>query len=322
MLAQFRRRAGDGRGDPCRAPRPHHPRLSRPLQRRQRGGACARRRAGAPRAAPPSSASRSRIPAARARRSGRGKAAGRCKPGADPWQTMAASPIPFGENWHTPREVTEDDMERVRAAFVSAASARCASASTRSSCTWRMAIWRTASCRRCPTSAPTNTAARSKIACAFRCRSRARCARWCRRSAARRAHHRQRLAAGRPHARRRGRHRQGAEGGGHRFHLHLLRRRHRRHAQSDRARLQRADRGARARKRPACHAYGRADPDAGAGRGDRRRGQGRPGVDRARLPRRPALGLARCQGARRRRAAPAAISRAGPKLWAPAAAKG
>ena len=40
---------------------------------------------------------------------------------ADPWPTMAASPIPFGENWHTPREVTEADMARVREAFVSAA---------------------------------------------------------------------------------------------------------------------------------------------------------------------------------------------------------
>jgi NADPH2 dehydrogenase len=38
---------------------------------------------------------------------------------ADPWPTIAASPIPFGEGWHTPREVTEADMERVRAAFVS-----------------------------------------------------------------------------------------------------------------------------------------------------------------------------------------------------------
>ena len=46
---------------------------------------------------------------------------GSLKPGADPWQTMAASPIPFGENWQTPREVTEADMERVRNAFVSAA---------------------------------------------------------------------------------------------------------------------------------------------------------------------------------------------------------
>jgi NADPH2 dehydrogenase len=43
------------------------------------------------------------------------------KTGADPWPTIAASPIPFGEGWHTPREVTEADMERVRAAFVSAA---------------------------------------------------------------------------------------------------------------------------------------------------------------------------------------------------------
>jgi 2,4-dienoyl-CoA reductase-like NADH-dependent reductase (Old Yellow Enzyme family) len=43
------------------------------------------------------------------------------KEGADPWQTIAASPIPFGENWHTPREVTEADMERIRNAFVSAA---------------------------------------------------------------------------------------------------------------------------------------------------------------------------------------------------------
>jgi NADPH2 dehydrogenase len=40
---------------------------------------------------------------------------------ADPWPTIAASPIPFGENWHRPREVTEADMERVRQAFVSAA---------------------------------------------------------------------------------------------------------------------------------------------------------------------------------------------------------
>jgi 2,4-dienoyl-CoA reductase-like NADH-dependent reductase (Old Yellow Enzyme family) len=45
---------------------------------------------------------------------------GSLKAGADPWQTMAASPIPYGENWQTPREVTEADMERVRNAFVSA----------------------------------------------------------------------------------------------------------------------------------------------------------------------------------------------------------
>ena len=43
------------------------------------------------------------------------------KPEEDPWPTIAASPIPFGEGWHTPREVAEADMERVRAAFVSSA---------------------------------------------------------------------------------------------------------------------------------------------------------------------------------------------------------
>jgi len=43
------------------------------------------------------------------------------KAGADPWETIAASPIPFGDNWHTPREATEADMNRVRDAFVNAA---------------------------------------------------------------------------------------------------------------------------------------------------------------------------------------------------------
>ena len=46
---------------------------------------------------------------------------GALKADADPWPTIAASPIPWGDDWHTPRMVTEDDMGRVRAAFVSAA---------------------------------------------------------------------------------------------------------------------------------------------------------------------------------------------------------
>ena len=71
--------------------------------------------------APPSSASSSRMPAARPRRSGRGKAAARSRPGEDPWQTIAPSAIPFGEGWHMPREATEADIERVRDAFVAAA---------------------------------------------------------------------------------------------------------------------------------------------------------------------------------------------------------
>jgi len=40
--------------------------------------------------------------------------------GEDPWPTSAASPLPWGVNWHVPREVTEADMERVREAFVAA----------------------------------------------------------------------------------------------------------------------------------------------------------------------------------------------------------
>ena len=40
------------------------------------------------------------------------------KAGQDPWDTIAASPLPWGEGWHTPREATEADMTRVRDAFV------------------------------------------------------------------------------------------------------------------------------------------------------------------------------------------------------------
>src|SRR5712672_1497455 len=42
-------------------------------------------------------------------------------PGADPWETIAPSAIPFGPGWHTPRAATEDDLARVREAFVTAA---------------------------------------------------------------------------------------------------------------------------------------------------------------------------------------------------------
>ena len=42
-------------------------------------------------------------------------------PGEDPWPTIAPSALPFGPGWHTPRAMTEDDMARVRAAFVDAA---------------------------------------------------------------------------------------------------------------------------------------------------------------------------------------------------------
>jgi 2,4-dienoyl-CoA reductase-like NADH-dependent reductase (Old Yellow Enzyme family) len=42
-------------------------------------------------------------------------------PGADPWETIAPSAVPFGPGWHTPRAATEEDLARVREAFVSAA---------------------------------------------------------------------------------------------------------------------------------------------------------------------------------------------------------
>jgi NADPH2 dehydrogenase len=42
-------------------------------------------------------------------------------PDDDPWQTIAPSALPFGAGWHTPRAMTEDDMTRVRTAFVDAA---------------------------------------------------------------------------------------------------------------------------------------------------------------------------------------------------------
>jgi 2,4-dienoyl-CoA reductase-like NADH-dependent reductase (Old Yellow Enzyme family) len=46
---------------------------------------------------------------------------GPLKAGADPWETIAPSAIPFGKDWHTPRAMTADDIVRVREAFVNAA---------------------------------------------------------------------------------------------------------------------------------------------------------------------------------------------------------
>jgi 2,4-dienoyl-CoA reductase-like NADH-dependent reductase (Old Yellow Enzyme family) len=42
-------------------------------------------------------------------------------PNEDPWPTIAPSALPFGPGWHTPAAMTEDDMARVRTAFVQAA---------------------------------------------------------------------------------------------------------------------------------------------------------------------------------------------------------
>jgi 2,4-dienoyl-CoA reductase-like NADH-dependent reductase (Old Yellow Enzyme family) len=43
------------------------------------------------------------------------------KQNENPWPTIAASPLPFGENWHVPAAVSEADMARITGAFVAAA---------------------------------------------------------------------------------------------------------------------------------------------------------------------------------------------------------
>ncbi len=43
------------------------------------------------------------------------------KPGEGPWQTYSASAIPWDEGWHTPKEMDEKDMEKVRNDFLAAA---------------------------------------------------------------------------------------------------------------------------------------------------------------------------------------------------------
>ena len=74
------------------------------------------------------------------------------------------------------------------------------------------------------------------------------------------------------------------------------------------ARLQRAVRRAGQARGRHADPHRRPDRDAEAGRGHRRRRQGRHGGAGARLPRRSALGLARGGGAGRRRGAPEAVS--------------
>lgn len=46
---------------------------------------------------------------------------GPLKPDEAPWETIAPSALPFGENWHIPRVATQADIDRVTAAFVQAA---------------------------------------------------------------------------------------------------------------------------------------------------------------------------------------------------------
>lgn len=46
---------------------------------------------------------------------------GALKQDGDPWPTLAPSALPFGEGWHTPKEMTHDDIARVSDLFVESA---------------------------------------------------------------------------------------------------------------------------------------------------------------------------------------------------------
>ena len=39
-------------------------------------------------------------------------------PGESPWQTVGPSPIPFGDGWHTPHELSKDEIRKLVEAFV------------------------------------------------------------------------------------------------------------------------------------------------------------------------------------------------------------
>src|SRR5687767_2908978 len=41
-------------------------------------------------------------------------------PGDSPWPTVAPSPIPFGEGWHTPQELSKEEIRKLVEAFVAA----------------------------------------------------------------------------------------------------------------------------------------------------------------------------------------------------------
>jgi 2,4-dienoyl-CoA reductase-like NADH-dependent reductase (Old Yellow Enzyme family) len=43
------------------------------------------------------------------------------RPGQSPWETVAPSPLPYGEGWHVPRELTKEEIHSLTEAFVAAA---------------------------------------------------------------------------------------------------------------------------------------------------------------------------------------------------------
>ena len=46
---------------------------------------------------------------------------GPLQPNEQPWETLGPSALPFGKGWHTPKEMTVQDMARIKDAFVEAA---------------------------------------------------------------------------------------------------------------------------------------------------------------------------------------------------------
>ena len=247
---------------------------------------------------------------------------GALKPEQDPWQTIAPSAIPFGADWHTPRAMNEDDIARVRDAFVSCGAARGAHRLRRH----RTALRARLSRPRFLSPISNKRTDRYGGSLENRMRFPLEIA--------------QAVRAVVPKGTPLGARITGSdwtEGG------LTARRRGRLSARRSRptgldfvdvssggitadtrnptdARLQRADRRAASSSEAGMptRTVGLI-VDAAAGRSDRRRGQGRHGGDGARHARRPALGLACGAGARCRGRAPAKqYLRAAPKLWAPA----
>src|SRR5262245_34782910 len=64
--------------------------------------------------------------------------AGPLKPEADPWPTIAASPIPFGDGWQTPREMPRPTWSACVQPLFRPHNARCVSDLMRLSSIWLM----------------------------------------------------------------------------------------------------------------------------------------------------------------------------------------
>jgi 2,4-dienoyl-CoA reductase-like NADH-dependent reductase (Old Yellow Enzyme family) len=92
------------------------------------------------------------------------------KPEEDAWETLGPSPIPFGEGWHIPREMTKADLKQVLDEFVSSVERADRVGYDLVEIHGGHGYLLTSSFRRSPTSAATNMAARSKSACAIRWR--------------------------------------------------------------------------------------------------------------------------------------------------------